>query len=133
MTVFLDTSALLAVLDADDLYHGEAETIWLRLLASDELLLTSNYVLVETTALAQSRLGLEAVRALAQDIMPALQIHWIDEALHEAGLHTTLEEARRKLSLVDCTSFEVMRRHEVTRAFAFDRHFAEQGFELLRA
>ena len=34
-------------------------------------------------------------------------------------------------SLVDAVSFEVMRRNKVTHAFAFDRHFAIAGFELL--
>ena len=34
-------------------------------------------------------------------------------------------------SLVDCVSFEVMRRRGITRAFAFDRHFADAGFELV--
>jgi predicted nucleic acid-binding protein len=37
--------------------------------------------------------------------------------------------ARRHLTLVDCASFESMRRLTVRRAFAFDRHFEEQGFE----
>jgi predicted nucleic acid-binding protein len=35
---------------------------------------------------------------------------------------------RRDLSLVDCVSFEVMRRNGITRAFAVDRHFQELGF-----
>jgi predicted nucleic acid-binding protein len=39
---------------------------------------------------------------------------------------------RRGLSLVDCTSFAIMRRQAITRAFHFDRHFQEQGFEFPR-
>ncbi len=35
-------------------------------------------------------------------------------------------------SLVDAVSFEVMRREDVTSAFAFDHHFEVAGFELLR-
>lgn len=34
-------------------------------------------------------------------------------------------------SLIDAVSFEVMRRNKVTHAFAFDRHFAIAGFQLL--
>jgi len=37
----------------------------------------------------------------------------------------------RKLSLVDCTSFVLMRRLGVETAFAFDQHFVEQGFVCL--
>lgn len=59
MTVFLDTSAVLAVLNADDEYHPEADAIWRRLLETEEPLLSSNYILVETFALAQRRLGFD--------------------------------------------------------------------------
>ncbi len=39
---------------------------------------------------------------------------------------------RRQLSLVDCVSFEVMRRIGLNRAFCLDPHFEEQGFEVLK-
>ena len=37
---------------------------------------------------------------------------------------------RRDLSLVDCASFEVMRRSGIRTAFAFDPHFGEFGYEI---
>jgi predicted nucleic acid-binding protein len=37
---------------------------------------------------------------------------------------------RRTLSLVDCVSFEVMRRTGIRKAFAFDRHFQDYGYEI---
>lgn len=40
-----------------------------------------------------------------------------------------LKASRRRLSFVDCTSFEVMRRREIHRAFAVDGDFDEHGFE----
>jgi predicted nucleic acid-binding protein len=43
---------------------------------------------------------------------------------------TLLAASRRQLSLVDCASFEVMRRGELQRAFAFDKHFRERRFTL---
>jgi predicted nucleic acid-binding protein len=44
-----------------------------------------------------------------------------------------LAAGRRRLSLTDCVSFEVMRRSESATAFAFDTHFTEQGFSLYGA
>ena len=38
------------------------------------------------------------------------------------------DQWRRQLSLVDCISFDVMHRHGIRWAFAFDSHFKEQGF-----
>ena len=85
-----------------------------------------------TFALVQSRLGLDAVRSLQQDVVPALRVLWVDAELHAAAATALLTAARRRLSLVDCVSFEAMRREGVRRAFAFDRHFAELGFESYR-
>lgn len=131
MTIFVDTSALYAVLDRDDRNHSAAKASWTRLLESGETLLTTNYVVVETTALVQSRLGLQALQCLHTEVLPVLQVHWISEDEHRTAATGLLVAARKDLSLVDCTSFEVMRRLGLTSACAFDRHFGEQGFRLL--
>jgi uncharacterized protein len=131
VNVFIDTSALLAVLDADDANHLAAEEAWRGLLDRDALLLCTNYVLLETFALVQHRLGLEALAAFQNDLVPVLKIHWVDAAVHGTAVAALLTAQRRKLSLVDCVSFEIARRLGVKTTFAFDRHFAEQGFEPL--
>jgi predicted nucleic acid-binding protein len=129
MTVFVDTSAFLAVLDADDAYHEQAQQIWQELIAEEETLVSSNYVLVETFALVQNRLGMAAVSVLQNSILPVINIDWVDETTHNAGVSALITAGRPPLSLVDCTSFAVMRRLGIRRAFTFDRHFSEQGFE----
>lgn len=133
MTVFVDTSALYAILDADDDQHSRAEAEWRRLVRGVSGLLTTSYVLVETTALVQHRLGMEAVDVLEQDIRPVLRVEWIDEALHATGVASMLAAGRRGLSLVDCVSFSVMARAGLREAFAFDDHFAARGFSCLPA
>ena len=127
-TVYIDTSALYAVLDADDENHESAKRLWTDLLTQEARLVCSNYVLVETFALVQHRLGIEAVRTLQEDILPTLHVEWVDELSHRAAVTALLTAGRRRLSLVDCTSFEVMRQLGIRTAFAFDAHFAEQGF-----
>lgn len=131
MTVFMDTSAFLAVLDADDANHERASQIWRELITQEETLACSNYVLVETFALVQNRLGMTAVRVLQNDILPMISVEWVDESLHRSGVSALITAGRRRLSLVDCTSFETMRRLGTQRAFTFDQHFAEQGFDCL--
>lgn len=131
MSTFVDTSALLAVLDADDTQHARASHVWSDLVGGEEDLLTTNYVLVETFALAQARLGLAATRLLDDDVVPILRVTWVDESLHRAAITALLTAQRRGLSLVDCVSFAAMRRLGIARAFAFDRHFRQQGFALL--
>ncbi len=130
--IFVDTSALLALLDRDDEFHARAATV-IRSLGADDALLTHEYVLVETTSLAQRRLGLQAVRSFVDDLLPLLEIAWVDEPLHAEAREAMLAAGRRTVSLVDWVSFLVMRRHGVRRAFTFDQDFALEGFEVLPA
>ena len=128
MKLFVDTSALIAFLDADQPRHADVVTAWNEALTGDGVLFTSNYVLVETFALAQRRLGLEAARALGDVFVPLMQMLWVDEALHTAATAALFAAGRRKLSLVDCTSFELMRRYGITDALTLDRGFTHHGF-----
>jgi predicted nucleic acid-binding protein len=131
VTAFIDTSALLAVLDAGDLKHTAAKAAWEKLLGGEADIVTHNYILVETSALVLRRLGLEALRVFEADIVPILRVVWVTPEVHEAAVGAHLLAARRALSLVDCVSFEVMRRAGLRAAFAFDSHFGESGYMLL--
>jgi uncharacterized protein len=132
MSVFVDTSALLAVLHGSDAHHARAARIWTTLVECDADLVSTNYVLVETISLLQSRFGLDAVRDLADTVAPLLRVSFVADDVHASALAALMAARRRQLSLVDCVSFATMRRLSVTRAFAFDPHFAEQGFELVQ-
>ena len=59
--IFIDTAAFYALIDARDPNHGAARLTMERLRATDASLLTHEYILVETTALIQRRLGIGAV------------------------------------------------------------------------
>ena len=131
MSTFVDTSVLLALLGVDDPHHEDAKVTWHGLIDQDETLVTTNYVLLETLALAQQRFGLRAVRTIQDDYAPILNIEWLDRDSHARAVATLLTANRRNLSPVDCASFETMRRLGISTAFAIDRHFREQGFRVL--
>ena len=128
MSVFIDTSAIFAIIDADDEHHKRAKDIWEKLILEEEPIICSNYVVVETFALVQNRLGVEAVRTLQEDILSMIAIEWVDDITHRTGVTGILTALRKKLSLVDCTSFEIMRKLGIRKAFTYDPHFKEQGF-----
>jgi uncharacterized protein len=130
--IFVDTSALYAVLDGDDTAHPAAQGAWTRWLEASDgpTLVASNYILVETFALVQSRLGMDAVRSLMDDLIPVLTIEWVTPEDHRAAVAMLRNANRRRLSLVDCSSFQVMRRLAISEAFTFDGHFSEQGFRV---
>lgn len=76
----------------------------------------------------QHRLGMEALRALHEDVAPLLTVEWIDANVHALAMSALLSARRRKLSLVDCVSFAVMRQNGSKVAFAYDQHFTSEGF-----
>ena len=131
MRVFIDTSAFLAILNADDQNHDRAKQVWADLITRDALLICTNYVLVETVALVQHRLGMQAARVFQEDVLPVVNIEWVNEAHHGAGVSAILTAGRRQLSLVDCVSFEMMRQLGIDTAFVFDHRFEEQGFKII--
>ena len=128
--VYADTSGLYAVLDAGDGRHKEASAIVRSLLTDGALLVTSNYVVTELTALVQNRLGLDVALQVHRGLLPALEVVFVDRGLHERAVAAWAAARRSGLSLVDCAGFELMRDLGVVVALAFDRHFEEQGFAL---
>ena len=129
MKVFVDTSAILGGLNSADDWHGPAAGAWEKLLAETTLLVTTNYVVVESLSVIQGRLGSPAVRAFLEEIVPNLRVEWVDEDTHRAASAALLAADRRGLSLVDLSSFETMRRLGIRSVFTFDRHFRQYGFE----
>jgi predicted nucleic acid-binding protein len=132
MSVFVDTSAFFALLDESDVRHREAARIWAGLLEADAHLVTHNYVIVETAALVQRRLGEKLLEPLFDGLFPLVGIVWVEEEIHRRALAVFRSMRMPGLSLVDCVSFEVIRQRGGEKAFAFDKHFGDQGFKILK-
>ena len=130
--IFVDTSAIYAWADAADPNHSTAVRRLQAILRQGDELLTHNYVLVESIALLQARLGLAAAMKLASDAT-AFVIEWVDDELHASGIHEWQRSRKRQVSLVDHISFLVMRRRHVAAAFAFDPDFISAGFRLFQS
>ena len=128
MSVFADTSFFIALLDDGDDMHVDAVIRWRRVAEERLPVVTSNYVVVESCAVLQRHIGVVAVRRLVRQILDPVALEWVSRDDHERALDALLVADRRQLSIVDCTSFEMMRRLEVRECLAFDRHFEEQGF-----
>ena len=121
MSIFVDTSVWYAAMDKGDADSKRAQEI----LRAREPLLTSDHVLIETWGLlryrgrrhvgdlfwARMRTGLATVEPVT---LADLEAAWqIAEAYRD-----------QDFSIVDCTSFAVMRRLGIERAASFDPHFA---------
>ena len=125
--IFVDTSAIYALADSADPKHVEARRLLSGLVETSEILLTHNYVLVESIALIQSRLGASAALKMATSA-DAFDVEWVDRSLHEKAVLELRRSAKRGISLVDQVSFLLMRGRRIETAFAFDRDFVREGF-----
>jgi uncharacterized protein len=125
--IFVDTSALYALADAGDPHHADARRLLSALLRTEEGLLTHNYVLVESIALIQNRMGTEAALQVA-DGAEAFEVEWVNRDLHDSALRAMKRARGRKISFVDQVSFLLMRSRGIDEAFSFDRDFRRQGF-----
>jgi predicted nucleic acid-binding protein len=110
--------------------HESVRAAFARLLDTDQPIWLTSFVLVETMALLQHRIGLDAARDFDEEIVPSLSVYWVDDDLYRRGTERLWKEDRRQLSLVDCVSFELMKLKGLTIAFAIDPHFQEAGFKL---
>lgn len=129
-TVFVDTSGFYSFLDGTDSFHQKTREYFQEARAKSWRLITTNYVIHESWALIQSRLGWEAVDAWRDRVVPLCEVLWIDQELHSLGEARCRQARERRLSLTDCISIEVMRREKTREVIAQDDHFTREGFRL---
>jgi predicted nucleic acid-binding protein len=120
--VFVDTSALITLLDRADPRHKAARTTFVEL--ADRELVTHGYVVAETLAVARRRFGVDGVIALLDDLLPVVAVLPVEPALHAAAQTAYRASLPSGTSLVDQVSFQVMARESIQTAFALDNDFA---------
>lgn len=130
MIIFVDTSAFFALMVSNDSMHDRAKRIYDYFSTQEVPLVTSSYVILETIALLQRRISLNAVSDFQLKVQPLLDVVWVDADWHGRAMQRLLAQNDRDISLVDSLSFELMDAMDLTVAFAYDRHFEENGFRL---
>jgi predicted nucleic acid-binding protein len=129
-TVFVDTSGFYTALDRTDPFHAVAAQCFRRGTAENWHLETANYVVHETWALVQHRLGWDGLDAFLEGLLPLCAVVWVDAELYQKAADFCASERKRLLSLIGCISFELMKQSEWNKAIARDKHFAEKGIQI---
>lgn len=65
-------------MDASESLHRSVAAAWERLILDGHRLVTSNYVITETIALTQARIGLKAAHAFLERVEESVEIAWVD-------------------------------------------------------
>lgn len=128
--VFVDTSAWIAILHADDLFHEPARRLWEVFESANRELVTTDWIFAETgnglARLSTRSLVPAAVRTFLQS--SGSRLVWIDQDIFNRALALYDQAKDKGWGLVDCSSFVVMRDRRITTAMSTDRHFDQAGF-----
>ena len=130
--LFVDTSGWAYYLDRRDARHSEIVAIIQHALNQRRHLVTTNYIILELVALLSSRYHLPrqqvvaAINAIKADA--AVEVVYVEQAIDKESW--SLLEARldKEWSLVDASSFVIMKRFGMTQALTTDHHFTQAGF-----
>lgn len=119
---FVDSSAIVALVDRDDTTHAAAVEAYQGLVAAGYKLVTTNHVVAETFDLLNAGLGTSVARQWLRDAK--LAVYHPDEADETKARKLILgADSRRQLSYTDAVSLVVMERLGITDAFAIDPNF----------
>jgi len=129
-TVIVDTSGFYALLDGGDPFHARARECFEQAVEESWQLVTTSYILHESWALIQARLGWDAVDAWRDRVVSSCDIVWVDATLHGLGEARCRQARERRLSLTDCVTIEVMRRDRIDEIIGDDEHFFREGFRI---
>src|SRR5256885_13932164 len=125
MSLFVDTSIWYAAADSSDRSNARSKAI----LRSGETLVTSDHVLVETWTLIHHKLDRKAAEGFWEGLRSGIAlIEAVTLADLEVAWDVGVSWPDQDFSIVDRTSFAVMRRLGIDRVATLDAHFAALQF-----
>jgi predicted nucleic acid-binding protein len=127
--VFIDTSAFVALRNSAEREHQAARTALTALMSKRIPLCTSNYVFAETYTALLVRVGRSEAIEWGRRFRAgeAIELIRVEEDVELEAWSILESHADKEWSYVDATSFALMDRESMTRALAYDHHFAQRG------
>jgi len=132
-SVFVDTVAWLALVNKSEDLHDTARTVRDQLIQQKAKLITTDFVVVEI-ANSLARLSLRGLARKLIDFIrtsDTVELVTITPELFEKAYQLYSARDDKEWGLTDCTSFVVMEKMRMNRAFTADRHFEQAGFTVL--
>lgn len=130
--IFIDTSGWAELIDSSLAHHVLAAKIYRQARQQHRPFITSNYIITELVALLTSPLRIprnktiEFINSLKNS--PLIEIVHIDVTLDNQAWQLLTQCEDKNWSLVDCSSFVIMRQRHLMEALTTDHHFEQAGF-----
>jgi predicted nucleic acid-binding protein len=124
-SVLWDSSAILALLDADDADHARAVAVARQIASERQPSFISNYVEAEAHALLLRKLGRVIAREwLLTGGLPVIRALPEEE---ERAKELLARYTDKDWTLCDAVSFALLDARRIRRVFTFDHHFRQYG------
>ncbi len=136
MTCFIDASAWLAIVDAQDANHLKAKDFFEYLLERDAKLVTNNYVIDRTLDELKHRFDIELatkfMKIIEESIITInLRVDWISKRIRRSALNNFLRSTNEDLTLYYFYLQETIKRKKVDIIFSFDQRLGEFGLPIM--
>lgn len=132
-SVFVDTSAFVALRNRSEEEHDRARSALAQLLSEGAALFTSNYVFAETYTALMVRVGREEAIEWGRRFRAseAIDLVHVDRPVEDRAWEILEAHADKRWSYVDAISFALIERDGAGGAFAFDSHFTQRGLVVI--
>ncbi len=126
--VFLDTSAIFALINSKDPDHPEVSAF---VDSFKGKMVITNYIFDEIITLVLSRLGHKQAVNVGDILRNSPQVENLQISPNDEKSAWKFFKSRedKGYSFTDCTSFIVMERSKIRKYLALDEHFRQEGFE----
>lgn len=128
--VFVDTSFVVALVNANDQYHSLALDLSDRL--NGQALVTTDAILLEIGNALSRNFKQESVEII-EDFLSSddVQVIHLHPQLFRKAFDLYKSRSDKLWGLIDCVSFVVMKEIGITDALSADKHFEQAGFNIL--
>lgn len=133
--IFVDTSAFLALVNEKDQNHNAAVGFLEDVKngkARIRKIMTSDYIIDETLTRIRYAVGHREAVEWGKDILASKVVEKseVGKEIFELAWEIFETYEDKKLSFTDCTSFALMKKRSIEKAFSFDEDFERMGFRL---
>lgn len=131
--IFVDTVAWIAFVNNRDFLHEKSKQILTDLRQQNHQFITTEFVLLEfANALSSPELREKAAKFIeGLQTMNEVKIISASSELFAKGFELYKSRLDKEWSVVDCSSFVIMKEMSITEAFTQDHHFEQAGFVVL--
>jgi len=132
-SIFIDTSALIAIMNKKDQYHARAIDIFTATAKGKNSIIITSHVFAETITRIERKVSVKQAILAGKMLLNnnGIKIIIPQEDIIDSAWNIFQKYQDQEFSFVECISFAVMKEMRITKAFAFDKHFKIVGFETL--